>query len=75
MYGALTSEGSTVTTVIVEPHESFERIDGRFKQQCEKSELPSERRTRQHHEKVGARRTRTAPTARQKAEKRQRMSD
>jgi ribosomal protein S21 len=63
------------TTVIVEPHESFERIDRRFKQQCRKSGLPSKRRTRQHHEKAGAKRTRTAPTARQKADKRQRMSD
>jgi ribosomal protein S21 len=75
MHRALTSEGSTLTAIIVEPHRSFEPIDRRFKQQCEKSALPSERRTRHHHQEPGAKRTRTAPAARQKAEKRQRMSD
>ena len=62
-----------MTTVIVEPDESFENALKRFKKQCEKSGLISELRKRQHYEKPSV--TRKALAARKKAQKRERMSD
>jgi len=64
-----------VTTVIVEPDESFENALKRFKKQCEKSGLISELRKRQHYEKPSVKRKRQALAARKKAQKRERMSD
>jgi ribosomal protein S21 len=64
-----------VTTVIVEPRQSLDSILRQFTQPRETSGHLSELQTRQHHEQPGIRQTRTAPAARQKAEKRQRMSD
>ena len=40
-----------MTTVIVEPDESFESALKRFKKQCEKAGLLSEFKKRQHYEK------------------------
>ena len=64
-----------MTTVIVEPDESFENALKRFKKQCEKSGLISELRKRQHYEKPSVKRKRKALAARKKAQKRERMSD
>ncbi len=64
-----------MTTVIVEPDESFENALKRFKKQCEKSGLISELRKRQHYEKPSVKRKRQALAARKKAQKRERMSD
>jgi small subunit ribosomal protein S21 len=64
-----------VTTVIVEPNESFDNALKRFKKQCEKSGLLSELRKRQHYEKPSVKRMRKALAARKKAQKRERMSD
>jgi small subunit ribosomal protein S21 len=64
-----------VTTVIIEPDESFENALKRFKKQCEKSGLISELRKRQHYEKPSVKRKRKALAARKKAQKRERMSD
>ncbi len=64
-----------MTTVIVEPEESFENALKRFKKQCEKSGLMSELRKRQHYEKPSVKRKRKALAARKKAQKRERMSD
>jgi small subunit ribosomal protein S21 len=64
-----------VTTVIVEPDESFENALKRFKKQCEKSGLMSELRKRQHYEKPSVKRKRKALAARKKAQKRERMFD
>jgi len=64
-----------VTTVIIEPDESFENALKRFKKQCEKSGLISELRKRQHYEKPSVKRKRQALAARKKAQKRERMSD
>ena len=47
-----------MTTVIVEPDESFENALKRFKKQCEKAGLMSELRKRQHYEKPSERRRR-----------------
>ncbi len=47
-----------MTTVIVEPEESFENALKRFKKQCEKSGLMSELRKRQHYEKPSVKRKR-----------------
>lgn len=62
-----------MTTVIVEPDESFENALRRFKKQCEKSGLISELRKRQHYEKPSVKRK--ALAARKKAQKRERTSD
>ena len=64
-----------MTTVIVEPNESFDNALKRFKKQCEKSGLLSELRKRQHYEKPSVKRMRKALAARKKAQKRERMSD
>jgi len=64
-----------VTTVIIEPDESFENALKRFKKQCEKSGLISELRKRQHDEKPTVKRKRQALAARKKAQERERMSD
>ncbi len=64
-----------MTTVIIEPDESFENALKRFKKQCEKSGLISELRKRQHYEKPSVKRKRKALAARKKAQKRERMSD
>lgn len=64
----------SVTTVVVEPDESFESALKRFKKQCEKAGLLSEFKKRQHYEKPSVRRKRKALAAR-KAKRRDRMSD
>ena len=64
-----------MTTVIIEPDESFENALKRFEKQCEKSGLISELRKRQHYEKPSVKRKRKALAARKKAQKRERMSD
>jgi small subunit ribosomal protein S21 len=64
-----------VTTVIVEPDESFDAALKRFKKQCEKPGLMSELRKRQHYEKPSIKRERKALAARKKAQKRERVSD
>jgi len=64
-----------VTTVIVEPDESFESALKRFKKQCEKTGLLFELRKRQHYEKPSVKRKRKALAARKKAQKRERMSE
>ena len=68
-------EGSCVTKVIIEPDESFESALKRFKKQCEKAGLLSELKRRQHFEKPSVRRRRKTLVARQKAKKRERVSD
>jgi small subunit ribosomal protein S21 len=67
--------GTSVTTVIVEPDESFESALKRFKKQCEKTGLLFELRKRQHYEKPSVKRKRKALAARKKAQKRERMSE
>jgi small subunit ribosomal protein S21 len=62
-----------VTTVIVEPEESFENALERFKKPCEKSGLMPELRKRQHDEKPSVKRK--ALAACKKAQKRERTSD
>ena len=62
-----------MTTVVVEPDESFENALKRFKKLCEKSGLLSELRKRQHYEKPSVKRKRKTLVARKKAQKRQRM--
>jgi small subunit ribosomal protein S21 len=47
-----------VTTVAVEPEESFESARQRFKKQCERAGLLSELRKRQHYEKPSVRKKR-----------------
>ena len=64
-----------MTTVVVEPDESFENALKRFKKLCEKSGLLSELRKRQHYEKPSVKRKRKTLVARKKAQKRQRMSE
>jgi small subunit ribosomal protein S21 len=64
-----------VTTVIVEPAESFESALKRFKKQCEKAGLLSELKKRQHYEKPSVRRKRKALVARKKAQRRERYTD
>ena len=64
-----------VTTVIVEPDESFESALKRFKKQCEKAGLLSELKKRQHYEKPSVRRKRKALAARKKAKRRERYTD
>ena len=65
----------SVTTVVVEPDESVESALKRFKKQCEKVGLLSEFKKRQHYEKPSVRRKRKALAARNKAKRRDRMSD
>ena len=67
--------GTRVTTVIVEPDESFESALKRFKKQCEKAGLLSELKKRQHYEKPSVRRKRKALAARKKAKRRERYTD
>ena len=69
------AEGARVTTVIVEPDESFESALKRFKKQCEKAGLLSELKKRQHYEKPSVRRKRKALAARKKAKRRERYTD
>ena len=64
-----------MTTVIVEPAESFESALKRFKKQCEKAGLLSELKKRQHYEKPSVRRKRKALVARKKAQRRERYTD
>ena len=64
-----------MTTVIVEPDESFESALRRFKKQCEKAGLLSELKKRQHYEKPSVRRKRKALVARKKAKRRERYTD
>ena len=64
-----------MTTVIVEPDESFESALKRFKKQCEKAGLMSELRKRQHYEKPSVKRKRKTLAARKKAKKRERFFD
>ncbi len=64
-----------MTTVIVEPDESFESAVKRFKKQCEKAGLLSELKKRQHYEKPSVRRKRKALVARKKAQRRERYTD
>lgn len=64
-----------MTTVIVEPDESFKNALKRFKTQCERSGLLLEPRKRQHHEKPSVERKRQALAARKKVQKRERRSD
>ena len=64
-----------MTTVIVEPDESFESALKRFKKQCEKAGLLCELKKRQHYEKPSVRRKRKALAARKKAERRERYTD
>lgn len=72
---SLAPGGYRLTTVVVEPDESFESALKRFKKQCEKAGLSSEIRKRQHYEKPSARRKRKALAARTKAKRRERNSD
>jgi len=64
-----------VTTVIVEPDESFESALKRFKKQCEKAELLSKLKKRQHDEKPSVKRKRKALAASKKTKRRERFSD
>ena len=64
-----------MTKVIVEPDESFESALKRFKKQCEKSELLSEFKKRQHYEKPSVRRKPKALAARKKAKRHERFFD
>lgn len=64
-----------MTTVVVEPDESFENALKRFKKLCEKSGLLSELRKRQHYEKPSVKRKRKTLAARKKAKKRERLLD
>ena len=64
-----------MTTVIVEPGEPFELALKRFKKQCEKAELISELRKRQHYEKPSVKRKRKALVAQKKAKRRERFFD
>ena len=64
-----------MTTVIVEPADSFENALKRFKKQCERAGLTSELRKRQHYEKPSVKRKRKTLAARKKAKKRERFSD
>ncbi|MCI0547503.1 MAG: 30S ribosomal protein S21 [Candidatus Rokubacteria bacterium] len=64
-----------MTTVIVEPEESFESALKRFKKQCEKAGLMLELRQRQHYEKPSVKRKRKTLAARKKAKKRERTTD
>jgi len=56
-----------LTTVIVEPDESFESALKRFKKQCEKAGLMYELRKREHYEKPSVRRKKKALAARKRA--------
>ena len=60
-----------MTTVIVEPDESFESALKR----CEKAGLLSELKKRQHYEKPSVRRKRKALAAHKKAKRRERYTD
>ena len=64
-----------MTTVIVEPDESFESALKRFKKQCEKAGLLSKLKKRQHYEKPSVRRKRKAMAARKKGKRRERYTD
>jgi small subunit ribosomal protein S21 len=64
-----------VTKVIVEADESFESALKRFKKQCEKTDLLSEFKKRQHYEKPSVRRKRKALAARKKTKRRERSFD
>jgi small subunit ribosomal protein S21 len=66
---------SCVTSVVVEPDESFESALRRFKKQCEKGGLLSETQRRQHHGKPSIKHKRKALAARKKAKRRERFSD
>ena len=66
---------SCVTTVIVEPDESFESALKRFKKQCEKVGLLSELKKRQHDEKPSVKRKQKALVAREKAKRHERFPD
>ena len=56
-----------MTTVIVEPDESFESALKRFKKQCEKAGLMYELRKREHYEKPSVRHKKKTLAARKRA--------